>query len=187
MNAKPDDENNNSHSATDRAVEAEHQEADTNRGDVVGVVTDSGGGGLYGTGTAILQSIKAAAPVRRFLQGWDALKRRLGYGVGDGTKGVIVHSDGEVTVAASGIIATRLTPQTVEKWRSARPVDTKDLLTRIGSTLHRYVHFEDVRLYLLLSLWILGTYVYSLFGHYGYLHLHSVKKRSGKTRALAGC
>jgi hypothetical protein len=131
-----------------------------------------------------LQSIKAVAPVQRFLQGWDALKRRLGYGVGDGKRGVIVHSDGEVTEATGGIVATRLTPQLVERWPNAPTVGTQNLLTRIGSTLNRYVHFEDGRLYLLLSLWIAGTYVYSIFGHYGYLHLHSVKKRSGKTRAL---
>ena len=126
----------------------------------------------------------AAAPVRRFLQWWDAQKRRLSYGVSDGKTGVMVHSDGEVTVATHGITATRLTPQTVERWSSAPPVDNKDLLTGISSTLQRYVHFEDVRLYLLLSLWTLGTYVYAMFSHYGYLHLHSEKRRSGKTRAL---
>ena len=74
--------------------------------------------------------------------------------------------------------------EVVERWSNHSGVDTKDLLTRISSTLARYVHFDDKRVYLLVSLWILGTYVYSMFSHYGYLHLHSTKKRSGKTRVL---
>ena len=150
--------------------------------DVVSVVTDSGGEGLHGTGKALLQSIQAAAPVRRFLQSWDASKRRLGYGVGDGKKGVIVHSDGEVTEATSGIHIDAIDTTDRREMVHRSTCYTNDLLTRISSTLKRYVYFDDVRLYLLLSLWALGTYVYAMFSHFGYLHLHSVKKRSGKTR-----
>jgi hypothetical protein len=42
---------------------------------------------------------------------------------------------------------------------------------------------QDERLYSLLAVWTIGTYVYPLFSHCGYLFLHSVLPRSGKTRA----
>jgi len=41
---------------------------------------------------------------------------------------------------------------------------------------------RDERLYRLLAAWSIGTYVYPLFSHYGYLFLHSKFPRSGKTR-----
>jgi len=161
-----------------------HQHGETHARDVVDVVAHPEGGRLHGTGTAVLHSIQAVPPAIRFLQSWDAQTRRLAYGVGDGKNGVMAYSDGEVKVATNGVSVTRLTREVVERWPNHSGVDTQDLLTRISSTLARYVHFDDKRVYLLVSLWILGTYVYSMFSHYGYLHLHSTKKRSGKTRVL---
>jgi hypothetical protein len=49
--------------------------------------------------------------------------------------------------------------------------------------LRSYLHFGDERLYTLLSVWIIATYVYPIFSHFGYLFFHSRFPRSGKTRS----
>lgn len=57
------------------------------------------------------------------------------------------------------------------------------LFQRIRSYITEFVFFKDIRLPDLLSLWIMGTYVFSIFKYYPYLHI-SAEKRSGKTRLL---
>ena len=155
-----------------------------NATNVVDVVTSTGGYRTVGNAAALLDEIRPLTAVARFLQSWDAPTRQLAFGFGDGSKGVKVHSNGEVHEAMQGVLSTRFTRSTLERWSKQQPVATSEIVARIGQVLRSYVHFPDERYGDLVALWALGTYAYSMFSHYGYLHFYSDRPRSGKTRVL---
>jgi hypothetical protein len=162
----------------------------------------------------ILEQIKDPVPTIRFLQSWHSEGRCLNFGCGDGEKGVrvtlehdrrvlrLVRGNGEPArrVAAtikggislwhwkgdrSAIMRTRLSQSSVKRLENMNGrLDGRTVFTCVRSVLHDYLHFDDERLYDLIGLWILGTYLYVLFSHFGYLFLHSLLKRSAKTRLL---
>lgn len=55
-----------------------------------------------------------------------------------------------------------------------------NLFYRINTYLRRFIYFVDPKYSELLSVWIMGTYIFSLFQYFPYLHLKA-EKRSGKT------
>jgi len=61
---------------------------------------------------------------------------------------------------------------------------TQDLIKAVSNTLKRFVFIKDDRLYLLISVWILATYIYTIFDYIPILWITSPTKRSGKTRLL---
>jgi hypothetical protein len=71
---------------------------------------------------------------------------------------------------------------------SVAPVDlypqiprAADLIFAIEALLLRHMFFKtDRRDALLIAVWALGTYVYDVFGFFGYLWLNSPVKRCGK-------
>jgi uncharacterized protein DUF3631 len=132
----------------------------------------------------ILRSIKPRPQVQRFLISWDPQKKLLRFGCGNGESGAWVDSNKKVEQAVSmSTLSARLSPKCAERFISdAHRIDGGDLLSRCQAFLCSYVHFEDERLYVLLGVWTLSTYVYVLFSHFGYLFFHSKLKRSGKTR-----
>ena len=132
------------------------------------------------TGMQLLEEIRPAAPKRRFLQGWDHSTRVLWFGCGDELKGVHVGSDGAVEPAGSSR-ATKLKTSTIKEFLEGRRADNP--LVEVQEILRNYVYFADHRIYTLLAVWITGTYVYSIFSHFGYVFLHSQMPRCGKTRA----
>jgi hypothetical protein len=159
--------------------------AESHPGGVVSVVGFSEGYIAEGAARAALEKIHPPALTGRFLQTWNPDTRQLAFGCGDGRHGVLVHSGGSVTVATTGIVSTRFSKMTIERLSKGDPqVSGRDLLARIESLLRAFVHFEDDRLYTFVALWTIGTYFYLIFSHYGYLFLHSVLPRSGKTRLL---
>lgn len=60
------------------------------------------------------------------------------------------------------------------------PVEIYD---RIKSELIEYVDFYDPRDYDLVTLWIIGTYFYTIFNAYPYMYIGGIK-RTGKTKTL---
>jgi hypothetical protein len=131
------------------------------------------------TGVEILQQIRQVEPQGRFLQSWDRHTRVLRFGCGDGAAGVQVGSDREIT-PSQPTRSTKLPTSTVQSFISGRTENSP--LADVQAVLRRYLHFADERIYSLLSAWIAGTYLYSLFSHYGYVFLHSETPRCGKTR-----
>ena len=66
---------------------------------------------------------------------------------------------------------------------STRKVDPLKLYSEIREHVQKYVFLRDDNLYSVLTLWIIGTYVYRVFDTFPYLHV-SAQKGSGKTRLL---
>jgi hypothetical protein len=89
-------------------------------------------------------------------------------------------------MATSDAVRTRLRPSRdmLERWLDV-PVEGKSLLASIEAILRKYLYFRDDRVYLLLSLWTVGTYAYSVFRHYGYFHMYSSESQCGK-KLVAG-
>jgi hypothetical protein len=76
-----------------------------------------------------------------------------------------------------------LSSECVKRFRAnGAKVEGPNLLARCEKFLRSYVHMGDELLYPLLAVWSIGTYVYPLFSHYGYMFFHSAFPRSGKTR-----
>jgi hypothetical protein len=132
------------------------------------------------SGLQLLEQIRPSAPKRRFLQSWDRETRVLRFGYGDDENGVHIGSDGSIEPAKSSR-ATKLRVETIKHFLDG--VKPESPLKDIQGVLRGYVHFSDDRIYALFAAWIMGTYVYSLFSHFGYLFLHSQTPRCGKTRA----
>jgi CHC2 zinc finger/Protein of unknown function (DUF3631) len=58
---------------------------------------------------------------------------------------------------------------------------TADLIFEIRDLVARHVFFKDKRIPLLVSVWVLGTYLYDVFAYFGYLWINSPVKRCGKS------
>ena len=58
------------------------------------------------------------------------------------------------------------------------------LVERVIETIKRYVFLQDESLYLLITLWVIQTHLYSAFQSVGYIYAHSSEPGSGKTRLL---
>lgn len=131
------------------------------------------------TGLEVLEQIRPAADSRRFFQSWDNSTQVLRFGCGDAESAVQIGSDGSVeTVSAER--PTKLRPATAKKFLSGETEN--EPLGAVQQILRQYLFFADQRTYLLLAAWITGTYLYSIFSHYGYVFLHSALHRCGKTR-----
>ena len=115
------------------------------------------------------------------LQLYDPSRRELWFACGDGKKAVSVSSTRQLKITVP--LSSKLSKELVEGFRQGlEGKDGKELFDCLRKILKEYLHFKDDRLYLFQSLWIVGTYLYSQFSHYGYLFLYSKEMRSGKTR-----
>jgi hypothetical protein len=133
----------------------------------------------------VLSMIRPGSTTRRFLQFWDASIRQLWFGCGSTSKGLSVGSRRMLAVPREGVMPTRLTGDLVTRFRmgSAAP-NGSELVAELEGMLTRYIEFQNTAVRSLLAVWIMGTYLYTMFSHYGYLFFHSQFKRSGKTRSL---
>src|SRR5262245_15700039 len=114
---------------------------------------------------SLLNQIRPRPGTERFLQAWEPTLGTLWFGCGDGQTSVSISSRrwlvtpkrGQLTLASS-----RLPPAVIHRFRSAasRSVSGNDLLTQIADVFERYIHVVDSRVYRLLGLWVMGTYVY---------------------------
>jgi len=132
-----------------------------------------------------LAQLKPLAPKNRFLISWDPQRKVLRYGYGYGMNALFVCSNRKLETAVwTDDSAAKLSHGCVTRFKSryGGRIDGVDLLRLCQDHLRSYVYLNDERLYSLLSVWCIGTYVYPLFSHYGYMFLHSRFPRSGKTR-----
>ena len=128
----------------------------------------------------VLESIRRPILKRRFLQSWDPERRVLRYGCGDEDQAVIIGSDTPLD-RSDEARGTKLGASTVKAFLEGSSPESP--LAAVKALLKEYVYLPDERLYSLFATWIAGTYVYSMFSHFGYLFLYSGKPRCGKTRA----
>jgi len=139
-------------------------------------------------GADVLEQIVPLVQPPRFLQAWDSEGRSLSFGCGDRQHGVEIRSsDRQLREWHDGPpVPARLMPDLVKQIRAGNvgDVDGRHLFTSVRGVFANYLHFDDPRILDLVALWTIGTYLYTVFSHYGYLFFHSVLPRSGKTRAL---
>src|SRR5687767_252002 len=83
-------------SGTERITRGEAEASSGTDTDVVEVVTSAGGYRLHGNAQAVLDEIRPPSESSRFLQSWDAKRRVLTFGLGDGNKGLTVSSNRDV-------------------------------------------------------------------------------------------
>ena len=134
---------------------------------------------------SVLRQIQTEEAAPRFSQGWDAPRRQFWFGCGDSTRGVLIRSDRTLDVTEEGVRPTKFGRDVARRHlQGDRSPSGSGLVRRVQDLLRKYLYFEDPRLYLLVALWIIGTYLYAVFSHYGYLFLYSMLKRSGKTRGI---
>ena len=139
----------------------------------------------------ILKKITPPQPAQRFLQSWNPDVQRVYFGVGDGVTGVVASFDKNVKVGKwtgdeAAVVRSKLLRDLVEPLYHKKPreIDGRQLFDQVRAVVADYVHFEDERVLDLFTLWIIGTYAYSIFSHFGYFFFFSKLPRSGKTRAL---
>ncbi|MGA2415730.1 MAG: DUF3631 domain-containing protein [Candidatus Sulfotelmatobacter sp.] len=115
---------------------------------------------------------------------WDSRKNLLRFGCGSGDYALTIDSNGKLEKEIwTNDSAAKLRSECVKRFKSnGAKVEGPGLLTRSEKFLRSYVHVRDERLYLLWAVWGIGTYLYPLFSHYGYMFVHSRFPRSGKTR-----
>lgn len=129
----------------------------------------------------LLDEMEPEAREQDRLQLYDPEERELWFACGDGRKTVFVSSG--KTLRISQGFESKLGRDLVKRFRRRKVglIDGKRVLTQLQSTVREYVHFRDERIYLFQSVWIVGTHLYSMFSHFGYLFFYSKKMRSGKT------
>jgi hypothetical protein len=99
----------------------------------------------------------------------------------------LVSSDGSVTLAPNdGQAATRatLSPDAIRRYRRNERIELCDVISQVRELLVRHVQFSEEWQPNLIALWVVGTFVHSLFAVFGYLHITSASKRCGKTLLL---
>ena len=130
----------------------------------------------------LLEKIEPKGKSKDRLQFWDSNLKILGFACGNGEEAVYIQSNKELS------FANRTLNSRLDKaiWYSflqdEQVVQAATIVCELKQILREYIHFEDERLYLLITFWIIGTYCYTDFGHFGYLFFHSKLMRSGKTR-----
>ena len=130
----------------------------------------------------ILKRIKKKQQAKDRLQLWQFHSRVLWFACGNGQDTVFVNSRKKIDYADK-TFDTKLSQNAVRYYcEDKKSISGKYVFDRIDKILKAYIYFGDSRLYSLVSLWIIGTYFYSMFSHYGYLFFFSNLMRSGKTR-----
>jgi len=64
-----------------------------------------------------------------------------------------------------------------------KKVNLIDCYNKIQTHMKKYIVFENVKIYSILTLWVIGTYFYKVFRYYPYIWLNA-DKGSGKTRVM---
>lgn len=130
----------------------------------------------------ILKKIEPNSQTNDRLQIWDSNSCLLAFAYGDSKDTVYIHSNKQ-TSFANKTLKSKLDQDTANYLlQDTDKVSNDYILSKIETILKDYIYFEDSRLYTLISIWIIGTYLYTMFGHYGYLFFYSKLMRSGKTR-----
>jgi hypothetical protein len=118
------------------------------------------------------------------LQHFDTESKVLWLCCGDGKKAVHLGSNGKL-VPCNSPLRSKLSPEIVRAFRKGTDqIDGKSLFHEIEEIFKRYIYHEDEQFYIFLSSYVIASYLYSIFNHFGYLFVYSDKPRRGKTRVL---
>ncbi|MGA2466329.1 MAG: hypothetical protein ABSH06_18505 [Thermodesulfobacteriota bacterium] len=98
-----------------------------------------------------------------------------------GSNDKIIEND---PTAPFTFLRTNFTPNVIKRFRAGEVVSGFDLCKRIENLFSRHIVFKDDRIPTLLSVWVVGTYVYKIFRFYGYLLLQSLSPRCAKSYCL---
>jgi hypothetical protein len=82
-----------------------------------------------------------------------------------------------------GFNLCRFSKEGVNRFLDGESVNGKALAAELCDYFGRYLIIQDQRIFLLLSLWTMGTYAYRLFRVFPYLSLRSPTKECGKSRS----
>lgn len=108
----------------------------------------------------------------------------LTYGVKWGNKRILIRSDRTLDETSKGSFThSDLTPAIVECFLKNDPVEP-DFILRLRDFMRERVFFKNEKIPLFLAVWILGTYLYKVFCHFGYLWIISPVLQCGKTLLL---
>jgi hypothetical protein len=130
---------------------------------------------------------KASQPTERLAAQFVTGDGYLVYAVPLADQLALVSSEGNVTLTPNdGRAATRstLTPDAIRRYRRNEPVDLSDVISRVRELLVAHVQFAEAWQPDLIALWVVGTFLHSVFAVFGYLHITSSGKRCGKTLLL---
>lgn len=83
----------------------------------------------------------------------------------------------------SHIEYSRFSPQGIQSFLEGENVEPVSLFCDIRSYITRFVYFPDSRYLDLITVWVIGTYLFPVFRHYPYLWINA-EKGSGKTTLL---
>jgi 5S rRNA maturation endonuclease (ribonuclease M5) len=108
----------------------------------------------------------------------------LTYGVKWGQKRILIRSDHTLEETTQGSFThSVLTPAIVSRFLNGDPVES-DFILRLRDFIKERVFFKNEKIPLFLAVWIVGTYLYKVFCHYGYLWIVSPTPQCGKTLLL---
>ena len=121
----------------------------------------------------------------------DYVNGRLYYGIKTGDDVLFLSSEEGLLdldqIKTAGInphgnfTESKVTHSLVEKHiKGCATISASALFTRIRNYIQKYVFIKETSAYDLLSIWVMGTYVFRIFGYYPYIHLQA-EKDSGKT------
>ncbi len=92
----------------------------------------------------------------------------------------VAHDKG-YSLLQNQLSISHLRQETVLEFFSGGMVTQPDVVFNdIRVYIHRYIYFTDPETYDLVTVWIMGTYIFRVFRYYPYLHLNA-EKGSGKT------
>ncbi len=121
---------------------------------------------------------------RRF-SGQEFIDGKLFYGTIWSGEKILICSDGSLNFCKSGKFTKgSLSPWVWKRFESGDSVNGRNLVDKLFYFFADHIYFSDLRIPLLLAIWVMGTYVYKVFNYYGYLWFTSPLKRCGKSLAL---
>jgi hypothetical protein len=99
----------------------------------------------------------------------------------------LLASDGSIALIEDDVNAptrTTFSPDGIRRYRRPHQIELAEVIDRVYKLLTAHVRFAADWQPMLISLWVVGTYVHALFEFFGYLHITSASKRCGKSLLL---
>ena len=136
--------------------------------------------------------LESMAQFQRLHPAQDYVNGVLWYGVPVDDNVVLINSDRQLITEDQlpqglkldnrGFDLCRFSKEGINAFRAGDTVDGMRLASELRDYFGRYMIVRDKRVYLLLALWTIGTYVYRVFRVFPYLSLRSPTKECGKSR-----
>jgi len=139
-----------------------------------------------------LQLLKSIKQVRFIHPAQDFVGGILWYGIPAEKNVILVNSNreplrsdqlpGNLELANRGFDLSRFSPEGINRFIAGATQSGQELVGELSEYFQRHVIIKDRHIYRLLSIWVMGTYVYMVFRVFPYLSLRSPTKECGKSR-----